>query len=327
MRLRDQEREILACCLLNADLSAAEIAHVTRLRTHVVQHFLRKLRDEKLLSRISLIDLHRVGLAYFGIFFSPSPGKSRELLIRLLAENAQVAFLSEYSGSFRYGTAIMARSAHEALDIFFGLLKRSAASLIHKATATRTALFDIPRGFLSSKSYAKPVQISGPYTEIEPLNLLDQRILSALTTMTFDSYRELAGKLEVPYSTLDTRMRSLRERKILLRAIYSAPAALFSRTAFKLLIFTRDLSPEVRNDLRKFVMALASAMHYLECFGSWDCELNIEVENQSELSAVIDALQARFGASITEIVPLGLVTAHKRWCYPGFRNAAQGTVR
>ena len=77
--LTDTEREVLSCCSLGGDLGIAEIAAKTKVRSHTVQHILKKFRESEVITWLPRIDIHPLGLAYYGIFFSVAASPSQRL--------------------------------------------------------------------------------------------------------------------------------------------------------------------------------------------------------------------------------------------------------
>jgi DNA-binding Lrp family transcriptional regulator len=320
LRLTAVEGKILACTLINADLDATKIAALLKVRTHIVHYALNKFHDSGVCSYLPLIDLHRLGLELYAVYFSPvvsgDSDQSVKKLIGRFISHPQVSFVSEYAGGYRYGVGIIAGSAHEAHVHLATIVGSSGSTLLRKSIAIRTNLYELPRRYLWSSPALEPLHFYGNPGKRSELTALDHTILSHLTTAPFTTYREASRQLRIANSTLDARLRVLRREGVLRGAVHSLNAQLIGRHTYKLLIYARGLDLHFTRELRKTLWSCIEAVHFVECLGEWDFEVNIEVASDEQVTQLVDQLFSKFSQNITDIVPLGVVKTHKRWSIP-----------
>jgi DNA-binding Lrp family transcriptional regulator len=115
------------------------------------------------------------------------------------------------------------------------------------------------------------------------------------------SYRQLALKLRIPLSTLDWRVKRLREKKVIVGDIYVVSPASFYRQSFKLLIYTRGIDPDLSKRMFAFCSRHTDVVYLFECFGAWAFEVGIEVRKAEEVSGVMQEIYEEFGGAVTNI--------------------------
>lgn len=316
-KLSKEQSEILACVCLDADQSAKEIADKTGVPVHRVQYQITRLVNHGIISWTPIIDIHMMGYSYFGVFFSVAGAEKQwRKLLAILSKDQRIGWVSEFAGEFQFGIAILERSATNASNVFFEILDKAGVRLIKKSVAIRTNVMDFPRRDLSKNSYHRVRIISGPACRHEPLPKEDLMLLQALALQPFTSYRDLARKLSMAHTSLDARLKRLRELGVLLSPVYTINAASIGKQAFKLLLFCPKANPKDRIALTHAAPNFNGSHHFVECFGEWDFELNVDLDDREELSLLVRDIYGKFDSFVEDIKPLALLKMHKRFHVP-----------
>ena len=333
LRLSATDREVLLFSQLHADASAASIAKRAKCREHTVRRSLAKLEEAGAIQRYPYINIYPLGFAEYGVFFSLASGKKqRTKLLRTLEEMDRVSWLLELGGDFQFGIALCARGAGEIVDIFDTLSEQFGGIFFEKSIAVRTGWHLFPRRYLSStKVNDGPLSCgrtsdrntTDPATTIDEL---DHRILSLLSTAHYGSYREVARMLSIPHSTLVHRMQQLHERNILRGFAYGVNAGVFGMQTYRLLIYMKQVSLAAKRELHSFCTTHRNVFAFIECLGSWDFEVKVEVESSEQLTEVMELLYERFGTTLQTIKVLTVLNTRKLEFYPFGSLAAAPTT-
>lgn len=303
MKLTDKEATILAAAELRSQAPISLICKESGYRDHVVRHALRRLAERKVIFPVPLINLHRIGFTVYNVFFSAvAQGKSaRQSIVRSLVAAPEVMWVGEFGGEYHYGVAFCARRPANVIEFLHKLSRQHKDMFLEKAVSLTISSTLFPRKYLTSRKLSvQPVTIAYDGNPVE-IDALDARILSALTSHGALSHRQLALKLQTPLSTLELRMRKLRENQVIIGDIYVVSPAMFDRQSFKLLIYTKGIDPELSKHMLRFCSQHPDIVYLFECFGVWGFEVGVEVHKAEEVSGIMQEIYEYFGSAINTI--------------------------
>jgi DNA-binding Lrp family transcriptional regulator len=321
MKLSPKEATILAASELRSQAPISLICKESGYRDHVVRHALRRLHERQVIKPVPLINLHRIGFTVYNVFFSSvAQGKgARQAIIRSFVAAPEVMWVGEFGGEYHYGVAFCARRPANVIEFLHKLSRQHKDMFLEKAVSLTISSTLFPRKYLSSRKMSvQPVTIAYDGNPVE-IDGLDGKILSALTSYGELSHRQLALKLQIPLSTLELRVRKLRENKVIVGNIFVVSPAQFDRQSFKLLLYTKGIDPDLSARMLKFCAQHTDIVYLFECFGVWGFEVGVEVHKAEEVSSIMQEIYEAFGSSIITIKLLTKFRYPKvRW-YPEAR--------
>lgn len=153
---------------------------------------------------------------------------------------------------------------------------------------------------ISRKFSVDPIYIRSTSDPVD-VDDLDMRVLAALSTFSDLSHRQLAAKVRVPLSTLELRIKKLREKGVIVGEIYVVSPAQFERQSYKLLIYTKGIDPAMSKKMDAFCSQHPNIVYLFECFGVWGFEIGVKVPAQEDASVVMQEVYQAFGSSVTNI--------------------------
>lgn len=305
MRLSDHEKLVLAAAELLADAPATTLQKATGLRQHTIRYSLSRLRQRQIIRQIPLINPFIFGLQLYNIFFSIGAERrtQREAFIKMLAMEPEVTWIGEFGGEFQYGIAVMARSMGAVVDLMNRLAKRYEKIFFDKSISLQYATTVYHRKYLTSKVLRiRPRRLeSSANSPVIHLDDLDRKILQALTESDDMSLRKVAQKVGIAHSTFQLRLNKLSEVGAIVGSILVIDTAAFDVQGFKLLLYARGLSYELDQALQKFCAQHPNVIYLIECLGSWDFEIGVEVMHAEEVSEIIQQLYDNFGEQLRAI--------------------------
>src|SRR5690606_27078842 len=101
--------------------------------------------------------------------------------------------------------------------------------------------------------------------------------------------------LAIPASTIDLRMRRLSERGVISGHLLAVDCTTYGFQPFKLLIFAKGVNPDLSAGLQKFCERHPNVTYLIECLGTWDYEVGIEVANTEEVTGIMQEIFEEFG--------------------------------
>lgn len=307
MKLSEKEGHVIAAVELRADAPMSLLRKESGLREHTIRYALRSLVSRKVITPIPFINLHRVGLTIYSIFFTVGGEKrgAHDALIRSLIAEPGVLWVGEFGGEYQYGIGVAVRRLSE-LTLFLDALSKKHGAIFHdKAISVQISSTIFPRRYLSSRKItAKPITVTFDQREPAVLDDLDRAILSALTSHGGLSHRQIALMIQAPLSTMELRICKLKNQGVIAAEIYHVNAAAFDMESFKLLVYTKGLDSALTERIAKYCSVQPNVTTLIDCLGSWGYEINVEVKRPEELSRIVQQLYEYFGSSIHTIKTL-----------------------
>ncbi|MCB0353213.1 MAG: Lrp/AsnC family transcriptional regulator [Bdellovibrionales bacterium] len=303
MRLSRKESDVLACVELRANLSMPEIRKETGYRDHTIRYALKQLEDRGIATPIPFVDLSKLGFTLYNVFFSFSSDKKqlKQQFLKELNQTGPIVWVAEFGGDFQYALEICARHISEVQSTLSALTEKFGNIFFQKSVSTQFAAHLLPRRYLSSKSASsKPLSIYQTGVT-EKTDELDHRILEALAGNGGSSHRRVAQLLEMPLSTLELRVKKLREKEIISGYFYAVRPDQYGYGSYKLLVFGKGISPKLGQRLLQYGTQHPNIVSMYECLGNWDYEIGVEVPSPKDVPQVIQELYETFGDEINNI--------------------------
>ena len=200
------------------------------------------------------------------------------------------------------------------------LSKKHQNVFFEKAVSVQISSTIFPRKYLTSqKINASPITLTFDKSVVE-IDAVDSKILSGLSTFGGLSHRQLALKLQMPLSTLELRLRKLKEKEVIAGNIFLVDSAAFDRESYKLLVYTKGLDPLITSQLQKFCSQHQEITYLIDCLGSWGYEIGVEVLKGERVTEVIQDLYEAFGGLIHTIKVLTKFRYPKARWFPEFKE-------
>lgn len=303
MKLSDKEATILAASELRAQAPIEVLQKESGYREHIVRHALRRLREREVIRPLPVINLHQIGYSVYNVFFSSAAlGKvARQALVKSFVSAPEVMWVGEFGGEYHYGVAFCAERPAHVIEFLHNISRKHKDVFLEKAVSLTISSTLYPRRYLSSRKFSvEPIHLRFTNDPIE-VDDLDKRILGALSTFGDLSHRQLASKVRVPLSTLELRIKKLREKKVIVGDIYVVSPSKFDRQSYKLLVYTKGIDPDLSKKMHAFCSQHPDIVYLFECFGVWGFEVGVEVPAQEDVSVIMQELYEYFGTAITNI--------------------------
>lgn len=317
LRLNRKEREILLCGQLQAEVSISEIARQTGYKEHTVRYSFERFEEAGLIYRYPFINVFPLGYEVYGLFFSlVTGGKIRRRFLDELGAHPKVSWILELGGAYNFGVAIYAKRSSEITAFLQYLSESFGTAIIDKSVSIRTSWTLFPRSYLSTKSYSTKSLSCGDVGSSYHLDEIDSRLLSALSQLRSASFREVAQSLKLPLTTAQARLKRLKEGKVIVGFAYELNPKVIGAQGYRLLIYLKAMSSKFREAFYRHCEEEKHIFAIIECVGSWDFELKVEVEDDDELHVLIGKLYEKFPRDLREVKTLTVFDTPKLSFYP-----------
>ena len=312
-RLDERQLRIILAAQLNANTSIEALSRKTGYRQHIVRYVLRDLIAEQLIRSSAVINTYQMGYLHFGIYvnFAFENERARVSFVRKLAREPRVIDLFELGGDYRLGLVIRVSEMEELLDFWRRMEHSKGVQVFQKEITSRLCSSIFQRTYLLNNYNVKPGEKRQHLTfrrEGDRLSVdqKDSSILDGLNQLEYNSQRELARKMSLPHSTLERRIRIMEESGIIVGYVYGMVSHRFGIQTYRLLIYTRGLGEQAWKKMHAIAKSEPNVVLLVQCLGSWDFEMLIEVEEGRTVDSVLQSLYRELGNELLSIKTLPL---------------------
>lgn len=307
MKLTNKEAASLASAELRVEAPFSQIRKDAGYREHTVRYSLRSLLARNIIHPVPFINLHRLGYTVYTVLFSAAADKrnSKQKLLESLMSAPYVLWVGEFGGEYQYGIGFCCKQFSELIYYMRDLSKKHEQIFFDKAISVQISTTIFPRKYLWTKKVSV-APLTSTFSKMPPIDIdeLDARILSALTTHSLLSHRQIALKLKMPLSTLELRVKKLKDQGVILSTIYGVDSARVGRESFKLLVFTKGLDSNFSANLHAFCALRSEVVSLIDGLGAWGYEIGVEVISGEDVMDLIQDLYDAFPGLINTIRPL-----------------------
>ena len=154
-------------------------------------------------------------------------------------------------------------------------------------------------------------------TQSEKIIILDETDKKILKTISNNARMQIVGIVKNTKLTKDVVIYRLKKLKELISSYRCYPnLGLIGVNLYKLILRTRNLSFEKEIAIKGYCKEHKKITQFLKLVGSWDVEIEIEVEDENELYKIIDEIRKEFNDVIRDYDILRVTETYKYDYYP-----------
>lgn len=312
------EREILYLTLMDATAPAVKIAEKVGCKPHAVQAALAKFQARDIISRRVMINVFRLGYSLHSIYISLSVEgqRLREEIAQHLATYSATSMVLELSGEYDFFVSLVARDAVELARFNYELSGRFSGAVLKKDVAVAVSNTEFGEkvllpgdGFYAECTYSAD-------QEKYRVDSVDRRLLHYISSETFSSSAQVARALEIPPSTVEYRLRKLRERGVICADLNELRGSEVGLCNYILLVGMKGFPTETHAEFRAFLRRNPGVTSLSFEVGYWDYRLGVSVQAEPELAALVSEMRQNFDDRIATVLSLPLFQVRKVRDYP-----------
>jgi len=316
-KLTPNDRKTLSVLQHDSRLPVSAVASSLSLRHHTIRASLQKLRSKNLITPYVLCNPHALGLTDYCIFFNCVGDErgTRRLIIDHCKKSHKVAYFAELTGAYQYSVSLFCKNIFEVTEFFDALNSKIPKCSFELNFAIRLQFCQFLGRWWNPN--AKPILLDRKQVESESTIDETDRLLLAFISQNADRpMREVSKVVGLAETSIRYRLTSLERRKIILAYPYLVDQHSLGRTSFRILIATKGNVQSLHKSIFNFIHQHPSGATFVRCAGSWDFELNFEVEAVSEVGPIIGDVTDTFSNSIRALTTLHEIAIHRAHHFP-----------
>jgi Lrp/AsnC family transcriptional regulator, leucine-responsive regulatory protein len=313
-----KDRRILYELDEDSSQSFAQIGKTVGLPKTVVHHRFNSLKKRGILKNTyAIVRFAKLGFTQYKLYFkfhSVDVEKEKEI-IRYLANWKGIVWAASCRGKWDVAVTVIARDVVE-----FEKLLRDFVNEFGEFISDKNVLI-VRYSPIYSRNYLLPEKKKQEFLYLEGIEHLeidetDRKILQILAENSRISILDLAEKLKTTRDVVAYRIKKLEKSGIIMgyRALIDLDKIGFG--LYKIILRLDNFSEEAERGLVSFCQSSPNVVQYLRLVGSWDVEVEVEIQGEKELYSLIDEMRKRFGRFVKDFDVLHIVEEYKLNSFP-----------
>ncbi len=322
MPVHDRERRLLAALELRGSSSQADVAKLTRLKSHTVAYCFHRLRERGVVGeRRPIVDLGRLGFLHytFLVALRYQRNDAHQRFVHTLLDLPQCTWLYEVGGEYQYGFSLSVRGAAELSALLNKLTERFTDMIFTKVMCLQRFFAYFGHRHLAPELRPPPPLLFRVEDPPIDLDAIDHRILHALA-LGPARITDAAKAAGVPLPTFERRKRALEERQIIRGYFHWINTTALGYQFYLILVFLRGMSGSHITTLLALADEEPRVLFVNECLGVWDFELGVTVKDGGEVGEVVRAVYRKLGEHVRSVSVVPVFRYVKFKTYPGLQQ-------
>lgn len=312
-----KDKKILTLLDENARFSNSQIGRKVKLSKPAVEYRLRRMKDNDVLfGHYAVINFTRLGYAQYKVYFKFQNATLEEekKMLAYWNKNDHSVWAAQIRGHWDLAVSILAGS-----NFAFGKILSSFMNVFSQFIFEKDVLLTeyspiYAREYLTA---ATPSEFTyGIPSEHYALDETDKKILRALATNARISIIDLASQLKLSRDVITYRLKKLKNEHILVGFRTYPRLEILGVRHYKLILRTKQFNERAENELKSYVKMHKKATQLLKLIGSWDLEIEFEVESEDELYDILNDMKQKFSHIIRDLDIIRILKTIKYTYFP-----------
>ena len=297
MKLDKKDKQLLTLLYNNSRMSFTEMGKKLRLSSSAVERRMRQLKDEGIITLLFAdVNLLKLGFRSYRLYFKfdVMDRETESEVLKLFEAHPRTPWGVICEGEYDVLWRVVAKDELEVEKIAYLMLEKFGDKIIEKTIVTTTyqAYLAWNKALDSERHPAFPTE---KITEVETVDEIDMKILSALYANSRETTVNLAKKVGLTPDAVQYRMKRLTESGFILGYTAWFDAKKLGFNYYKILISLRNATREKEQEFLRFCTENDSVIFLNRTIGSWDIEVDIIVRNNEDLHEFMRDMKTKFG--------------------------------
>lgn len=317
MVLDVKDKKIIALLDENARLTNSQIATKVGLSKPAIEYRLNRFKkNDTIFNHYAVINFTKLGYSQYKLYLkfenaSPSDEENmRDYWVK--AKNS--IWVGEVRGRWDLSISILAKSNFDFGKILSEFMNKFSKFVLEKDVLLTEYSPLFSRDYLAETKHSE--FFYGLPEEKYSLDETDEKIIRELAKNARIPIIDLADKLKITRDIINYRIKKLTKDNIISQYRTFPNLENIGIKLYKIIIRTRNLDEKQEKTLRNYVTKNKKIAQLIKLIGSWDIELEYEVENEDELYKELGELRNKFSDIIRDYDIIRITKTYKYNYYP-----------
>ncbi len=330
MKLDLKDKKILYELDLNSRATLNEIAKKVGLSKQVVDYRLKNLIKEEVIKQFyTVVNFSKLGYTQYKFYlkFQNINVEKEKEVIAYWIQNKNSVWVALCRGRWDLVVSILAKDINDFGEILSNFINKYGIFVLEKdilitqispifTKAYLTESKDAQKQASGTAFSGKKKFVYGGEIEHYELDNINEKILRLLSINARLTILEIMDKLSLTRDVINYRMKKLTKDNILSQYRISVNLDKISHKLYKIILRLHSLTLEKEKKLMTYIASHPHGMQYLKLVGSWDVELEFEVQDDEQLHEILLEIRNKFSEIIRDYDTLLIHQEHKLNYYP-----------
>lgn len=316
-----KDRKILTILDENARFSNSQIARKVKLSKPAVEYRLKRFeKNDIIFSYYTVIDFTKLGYSQYKIYFKfqDTTLEDEKRIMGYWTNNKNSIWVAQIRGEWDLAVSILAGSNFDFGKILSQFMNKFSRFVLSKDVLLIEYSPIYARQYLTE---TKPQEFTyGLPSKIYKLDDTDRKILKILSVDARINIIDLAEKVKLSRDVINYRIKKLTRDKIITQYRTYLNLHKLGINHYKIIFRTKNFDEESENKIKHYVSSHKKATQFLKLIGSWDLEIEFEVENEDELYKILNDIRKKFSDIIRDFDILRITETYKYNYFPFWFN-------
>ncbi len=313
IKLDLKDRKILYALDLNSRATLGEISKEVKLSKQVVDYRIKNLIKNKVIKHFyTITNFSKLGYTEYKLYLkfqNVDVAKEKEI-IDFWVDGVPSFWVGSCRGRWDLAVAVSSRDINEFGDILNSFINKYGIYVLEKDVLITEVSPVFTRNYLTGKKEKKVHTFGGKIGNYE-LDNSDIKILRLISMNARMTVSEIMEKSGLTRDVINYRIKKLRKDDIISQYRVLIDLDVIGYKLYKIILRLRSLTPEKEKKLISYITLHPKGTQYLKLVGSWDAELEFEVQNEEELHSILLDIRNNFSDIIRDYDTLLVYKEHK----------------
>jgi len=317
IKLDLKDKKILTALDEDSTISNSQIAKKVGLSKPAVEYRIQRLlKSGVIFSFYTVIDFTKLGYSQYKIYFNFQDVSLEEekRIIDYWTKDKNSVWVASIRGRWDLAVSIIAKSNFEFGHILSNFMNKFSKFILEKDVLLTEYSPIYSREYLVSAKSSE--FIYGIPSEIVVLDDSDRKILKVLSTNARINIIDLASKAKLSRDIVNYRIKKLSKQGVIFQSRCYLDLPNLGIRHYKVIFRTKNFDEKAEKELKQYVASHKKATQFLKLIGSWDLEIEFEVESEDELYKIINEMRLKFSNIIRDFDILRIVKTAKYNYWP-----------
>ena len=296
-----KDRKILSELDKNARQSNEKIGRKVGLSRDVVKYRIDRLREEGIIIRFhTIINYCKLGLTKYKLYIRLTnvSKEQRETIAEYFKQHTKTEWVVIMTGRWDIIVDFLLKNANEFDDEIQEAMNKFSSHIQEKAMTTSLYLVHQERSFLSSKSTFMNSSNNIVYHTLKDeqvkIDEMDEHILQTIANNARMSSIDIAKLLKTTSRVIQYRMRELEKKKVILAYKAHIEPTKMNRIFCKAILSLSQAKDQNIKKILSYASTIPGAVWPQRVLGTWDFEIDLELQNYDDFQDILLQLRERF---------------------------------
>lgn len=315
-----KDRKILYQLDIDCRQTDSEVGKKVGLSKQTVAYRIKRLVKEGFITRFAtVIDTYKLGVLKYKIYLS-FENASKEVIKSVtdfLVKNKKTEWVATCSGKWDLIVGYLVKDPYEFSESIKELDEKFSEYISLREITMSLGVPHWRKEYLLDNKEHYPVAYQGGFLGKCKLDKTDEEIIKILVNNAKMPIIEIAEKIKTTPRIANYRIKNLKKEEIILMNRIFLDLNKFNWIYCKALIKFKNLNEEKYKEFFNYCSYLKNLTYIINCIGSWDIELDFEIENFNEFHKTILAIRDKFSNIIKDYGFVVVMNEDKLDYYPG----------